>query len=139
MNASIQYNEIINFVEKNYKQKINLRSINEKSLEIGYKPVAKWDLLNFIPEVSAKLQVVSINNKCVELGYETNKGLEFIINGIVSFVKENIPTGVEIDTTARRVKVYPHKFEKLEKALEFVELKDVVFENDDIKAVLSLK
>ncbi len=139
MNASIQYNEIINFVEKNYKQKINLRSINEKSLEIGYKPVAKWDLLNFIPEVSAKLQVVSINNRCVELGYETNKGFEFIINGIVSFVKENIPTGVEIDPTARRVKVYPHKFEKLEKALAFVELTDVVFENDEIKAVLSLK
>ena len=139
MYASIQYNEITNFVEKNYKQKINIRSINEKSLEIGYKPVAKWDLLNLIPEISAKLQVVSISNECVELGYETNKGLELIINGIVSFVTENVPTGVEIDTTARRVKVYPHKFEKLEKVLEFVELKDVVFENDEIKAVLSLK
>ena len=85
------------------------------------------------------MHIENISNDCIGLTYKSNSALELIINGIVSFVKENIPTGVEIDPTARRVKVYPHKFEKLEKALEFVELKDVVFENDEIKAVLSLK
>ena len=133
MNASIQYNEITNFVEKKYKLKIGLKSIDQKELEISYKPAA------FLPQISITLHIENISNDCICLTYKSNSALEFVINGIVSFVTENVPTGVEIDTTARRVKVYPHKFEKLEKALELVELKDVVFENDEIKAVLSLK
>lgn len=133
MNASIQYNEITSFIERNYKLKIGLKSIEQKELEVSYK------LSSFIPQISITLHIENISNDCIGLTYKSNSALELIINGIVSFVTENVPTGVEIDTTARRVKVYPHKFEKLEKALEFVELKDVVFENDDIKAVLSLK
>ena len=133
MNASIQYNEITSFIERNYRLKIGLKSIEQKELEVCYK------LSSFIPQISITLHIENISNDCIGLTYKSNSALELIINGIVSFVKENVPTGVEIDTTARRVKVYPHKFEKLEKALEFVELKDVVFENDEIKAVLSLK
>ena len=133
MYASIQYNEITNFVEKKYKLKIGLKSIDQKELEISYKPAA------FLPQISITLHIENISNDCIGLTYKSNSALELIINGIVSFVTENVPTGVEIDTTGKRVKVYPHKFEKLEKALEFVELKDVVFENDEIKAVLSLK
>ena len=133
MYASIQYNEITSFIERNYKLKIGLKSIEQKELEVSYK------LSSFIPQISITLHIENISNDCIGLTYKSNSALELIINGIVSFVTENVPTGVEIDTTARRVKVYPHKFEKLEKALEFVELKDVVFDNDEIKAVLSLK
>ena len=133
MYACIQYNEITSFIERNYKLKIGLKSIEQKELEVSYK------LSSFIPQISITLHIENISNDCIGLTYKSNSALELIINGIVSFVTENVPTGVEIDTTARRVKVYPHKFEKLEKALEFVELKDVVFDNEEIKAVLSLK
>ena len=99
MNASIQYNEITSFIERNYKLKIGLKSIEQKELEVSYK------LSSFIPQISITLHIENISNDCIGLTYKSNSALELIINGIVSFVTENVPTGVEIDTTARRVKV----------------------------------
>lgn len=131
MNASIRFNEITELVERKYGQKINISQIDNKSIEISYK--------RLIIKISITLRIASIDKDCIQLTYDGSAGIPTIISGVVALLGRNIPEGVEVNTSNNTVKIFPQKIEQLQKALEFVTLNDVVFDNDHITATLSLK
>ena len=131
MNASIRFNEITELVERKYGQKINISQIDNKTIEISYK--------RLIIKISITLRIASIDKDCIQLTYDGSAGISAIICGAVALLGRNIPEGVEVNTSNNTVKIFPQKIEQLQKALEFVTLNDVVFDNDQITATLSLK
>lgn len=132
MKASIKFNEITGWIENKYKQKPEIVGVDEKNLEVRYKPAF------FIPQMSIKLHIESIDKDCIRLSYDGSVGLPQIISAVVEIVKKNIPAGVEINTGNKTVTIHPQQIEKLEKALKFVTLSDVVFDNEGIKTFLTL-
>ena len=131
MNASIRFNEITELVERKYGRKINISQIDNKSIEISYKIA--------IIKVSITLRIASIDKDCIQLTYDGSTGISAIISGVVALLGRNIPEGVEVNTSNNTIKILPQKIEQLQKALEFVTLNDVVFDNDQITANLALK
>ena len=43
-----------------------------------------------------------------------------MIAGVVAYLQEKIPSGIEVNTTDKRVNIYPQRFKQLEKALKYV-------------------
>ena len=56
----------------------------------------------------------------------------------VTYLNENIPNGVDVNTTNRKVKIYPQQIEQVEKALEYVALSDITFDENSINIALLL-
>ena len=131
MNASIKFNEITEFVERKYRTRINISQVDNKSIEISYKIA--------IIKVSITLRIASIDKDCIQLTYDGSTGISAIISGAVALLGQLIPQGVEVNTNNKTIKILPQKIEQLQKALEFVTLNDIVFDNDQITANLALK
>lgn len=132
MNIKVCYNEIIVFVEKNYNQKIAVAKVDGNSLEVYYKPA------RFIPQVTIKINIESIDKDCIRLAYEGSLGVPKLINAAVKVFKEAIPSGVQVDTDNRTVKVSPYEIKELEKLFAYVALDDVAFTDSAIEIRLQL-
>ena len=56
---------------------------------------------------------------------------------VVNFLSEKTPAGIEIDADNKRVEIHLLQIEKLNTAMEFVILRNVVFTNDAVNVELS--
>lgn len=83
-----------------------------------------------LPAVDFTLEIVEVKQECIHLKYASN--ISMIVDGIIHFVREKIPTGIEINTGNNTIEVYPRQIDKLEKALEYVYLDDVNIEEEGI-------
>lgn len=117
MQVKLDFQELVDFIENKYKIKIDLVGVDEKTLAVGYKPM-------ILPKVKATLRVEEINNGFIALSYDCN-------------MAEKIPAGIEIDADNKRVKIHLLQIEKLNSAMEFVTLRNVVFANDAVNIGLS--
>lgn len=132
MNAVITYKEISDFVESQYKIRPMLNTVDTQTVEISYKPGV------FIPAIAIKLRIDEVSDDVVHLSYECGKGASFVITGAVSYLEQKIPKGIEVNTTDKRITVYPQHIKELEKALEYVALNNVRFEDNSINLALMI-
>ena len=72
------------------------------------------------------------------LPYECGMPASLMIAGVVAYLEEKIPSGIEVNTTDKRVNIYPQRFKQLEKALEYVSLSDMIFEENSANVVLTI-
>ena len=70
------------------------------------------------------------------LSYECGTPASLMIAGVVAYLEEKIPSGIEVNTTDKCVNIYPQRFKQLEKALEYVSLSDMIFEENSANVVL---
>ena len=61
-----------------------------------------------------------------------------MIAGVVAYLEEKIPSGIEVNTTDKRVNIYPQRFRQIEKALEYVVLSNITFEENSVNAALTM-
>lgn len=132
MNVIITYKEISDFIEKKFKIRPTFSSINRNILNVSYKPMA------FMPSIDVKFVIDEISDDSIFISYDCGATAALMIAGVVTYLKENIPNGVDVNTTDRKVKIYPQQIEQVEKALEYVALSDIVFDDDSINIVLLL-
>lgn len=132
MNAVITYKEISDFVESQYKIRPMLNTVDTQTVEISYKPGV------FIPAIAIKLRIDEVSDDVVHLSYECGKGVSFVITGAVSYLEQKIPKCIEVNTTDKRITVYPQHIKELEKALEYVALNNVRFEDNSINLALMI-
>ena len=132
MVTSLTYIEIISYVKKKYNKTIELAQVDRKSIVVS----CKWKPL--FPEIKVTLHVESINNNIVCLSYDCNTALQFVLGGVILFLEDNIPCGIVLNVEQKRVKVYLDKITSLQKALEFVSLSDVFFNEDALNVVLKI-
>ena len=132
MNTVITYNEISDFIEKEFKVRPKFTTIDEKTFEVSYKPGV------FIPAISIKFQIEAMHPDTICLSYECGAPALLMIAGIVAYLEEKIPSGIEVNTTEKRVNIYPQRFKQIEKILGYVALSNITFEENSANVMLSI-
>lgn len=132
MNIIITYKEISDFIEQKFKICPLFSSIDRRTLNVSYKPMA------FMPSIDIKFVIDEISDDSVSIFYNCGAAAALMIAGVVTYLKENIPNGVDVNTTDRKVKIYPQQIEQVEKALEYVALSDITFDENSINIALLL-
>lgn len=132
MNAVITYQEISDLIERGFKLRPKFSTVDEKCVELSYKPGA------LMPTIAIKFRIEAMRKDVVCLTYECGKAASLIVAGVVAYLEEKIPSGIEINTDDRRINIYPQRFEQLEKVLTYVALSDITFEDSAVNVSLSM-
>ncbi len=132
MNAVITYKEIADFIEREFKIRPTFSAVDEKTVEVSYK------LSTFLPEIAVKFHIEAMRKDVVCMSYDCGTAASLMIAGAVVYLEEKIPNGLEVNTTDKRVNIYPQRFKQAEKMLEYVALSDIAFEEDAVRIALSV-
>ena len=132
MNAVITYREISDFIEKEYKIRPKFTTVDEKTFEVSYKPSV------FMPAITVKFHIEAMRKDIVCMSYECGTPASLMIAGIVAYLEEKIPSGIEVNTSDKRVNIYPQRFKQIEKAVEYVSLSDITFEENSVNVALTM-
>ena len=132
MNAVITYREISDFIEKECKIRPKFTTVDEKTFEVSYKPGV------FMPAIAVKFHIEAMRKDIVCMSYDCGTATSLMIAGVVAYLEEKIPSGIEVITTDKRVNIYPQRFKQVEKALEYVALSNIIFEENSVNVGLSM-
>ena len=132
MNAVITYKEISDFIEKEFKIRPKFTTVDEKTFEVSYKPGV------FMPAITVKFHIEAMRKDIVCMSYDCGTAASLMIAGVVAYLEEKIPSGIEVNTTDKRVNIYPQRFKQVEKALEYVVLTNIAFEENSVNIGLSV-
>ena len=127
MKVELSYEEITNYVERNFFIRPQLVYIDERTVGIEYKPS------RFLPAMSIRIRIDGYRNDVVCFSYECNAPMAMIISGAVGHLGNKIPQGIDVNTTDKRVVIYLEQVEVLEKPLSYVELETISLCDDHIE------
>ena len=126
MKVELSYEEITNYVERNFFIRPQLVYIDERTVGIEYKPS------RFLPAMSIRIRIDGCRKDVVCFSYECSAPMALIISGAVGHLGNKIPQGIDVNTTDKRVVIYLEQVEILEKPLSYVELETVALCDDHI-------
>lgn len=132
MNAVITYKEISDFIEKKFKIRPKFTTIDDKTFEVTYKPGV------FMPAISVKFHIEAIRKDILCLSYECGMPASLMIAGVVAYLEEKLPCGIEVNTTNKHVNIYPQRFKQIEKVLEYVALSNITFGENSFNVALTM-
>ena len=132
MNAIITYIEISDFIEKEFKIRPNFTTVDDKTFEVSYKPGV------FMPSISVKFHIEAMRKDIVCLSYDCGIPASLMIASVVAYLEEKIPSGIEVNAIDKRVNIYPQRFKQIEKALEYVALSNITFEENSANVALTM-
>ena len=132
MNVVITYREISDYIEKEFKVRPKFTTVDERTLEVSYKPGV------FMPTISVKFHIEAMRKDIVCMSYDCGTPASLMIAGVVAYLDEKIPSGIEVNTTDKRVNIYPLRFKQIEKVLEYVVLSNITFEDNSAKVALTM-
>lgn len=133
MKVELSYEEIINYVERNFFIRPQLVYIDERTIDIEYKSS------KFLPAMSIRVRIDGCRKDAVCLSYECSALMVMIISGAVSHLGNKIPQGFDVNTTEKRVVIYLDQIAVLEKPLSYVELEEISLCDDHIDISSRLK
>lgn len=90
-----------------------------------------------MPTISVKVHIEAMREDIVCLSYECGTPASLMIAGVVAYLEEKIPSGVEVNTTDKRVNIYPQRFKQIEKALEYG-VSNIIFEENSVNVALTM-
>ncbi|MBQ7946380.1 MAG: hypothetical protein IJ280_06675 [Bacteroidales bacterium] len=131
MNVVIAYNEISEFINKKCKVCPELRAIDESTIEISYKPA-------LLPPIAVRIHVDAVRKDIICVSYECGPAASMMFTAVIAYLQNNLPNGVDVNTSDKRVDIYPQRFKQLEKVLEYVSLSGVSFEESAVNVTLSM-
>ena len=133
MKVELSYEEIINYVEGNYFIRPQLVYIDERTIDVEYKPS------KFLPAMSIRVHMDDYRKDVVCLSYECSAPMDMIISGAVGHLGNKIPQGIDVNTKDKRVVIYLDQIAILEKPLSYVELETISLCDDHIGISARLK
>lgn len=132
MKASITYKEISDFIERKFNVRPAFTTVDAKSVEVSYKPHS------LLPTIGVKLHIDAMRKDVVCLSYECGTPASLMIAGVVAYFEEKIPNGLEVNTTDKRINIYPQRFKQIERVLEYVALSNITFEENAANVALTM-
>lgn len=136
MNITISFNEIKDIILKKTNGKVNLdfTYVDYRTVRVSYKPMA------FLPAVNVDIMVAKADNSQLVLSYKANNAVDMIIKGLSDYLDNHIPKEIiELDASVQCVCINLDKIEQLPKPLEMMELKQICFEQENVRAEIILK
>ena len=131
MNVQITYKEIGDLIAGKYNVSPVFKTVDAKTVEVSYKPAG------FFPNICVRFHIEAMRRDIVCMTYDCAPATALIIGGIVAHLEKAVPSGLEINTTDKRVNVYLQRFEQIEEALEHVSLSNITFEEDAMNVALA--
>ena len=132
MNVQITYKEIGDLIAVKYNVSPVFKTVDAKTVEVSYKPAG------FFPNICVRFHIEAMRRDIVCMTYDCAPATALIIGGIVAHLEKTVPSGLEINTTDKRVNVYLQRFEQIEEALEHVSLSNITFEEDALNVALTI-
>ncbi len=136
MELQITFSEVLRFLGNHTNIDISRLQIvckSSRTLAISY------DISDWVPSVTISVSVDKVAEHHLYLSYDCSAAASMIISGVVSFLQSKIPAGVKVDTTSKKVYVYLDVINGLEKALQYVTLKNIQFETNVVHISAELK
>ena len=94
----------------------------------------------FLPAVNVDIMVAKADNSQLVLSYKANNAVDMIIKGVSNYLDNHIPKEIiELDASIQCVCINLDKIEQLQKPLEMIELKQISFEKENVRAEIILK
>ena len=132
MNLTITYNELSDLINDMTGIRTRFTAVDEKRFEVSYKPGV------FMLTISVKFHIEEMRKDIVCLSYECGTPASLMITGVVTYLEEKIPSGIKVNTTDKRVNIYPQRFKQIEKALEYMALSNITFEENSANIELTI-
>ena len=136
MLITLSFNEIKDIISKKTNNTINLdfTCVDYRTVKVSYKPMP------FLPAVNVDVMVAKVDNSQLVLSYTANPAIDMIIKGVSNYLDNHIPKEIiEIDASVQCVCINLDKIEQLQKPLEMIELKQISFEKENVRAEIILK
>lgn len=136
MNILVSFNEIKDIISKKTNNTINLdfTRVDYRTVKVSYKPMP------FLPAVNVDVMVAKVDNSQLVLSYKANPAVDMIIKGVSNYLDNHIPKDIiELDASIQCVCINLDKIEQLQKPLEMIELKQISFEKENVRAEIILK
>lgn len=100
--------------------------------------VASYKINAFLPAIEVEIHIDALRKDVICLSYNCNAATAMMISGAVSLIEGKIPSSVEINTTDKRIIIYPQRIEKISQALDYVELNSITFNQKGVDVGLNL-
>jgi len=126
MKVTVSYTEISDWTGKRFHIAPVLKRVDEKSLEVSFKPG------RFIPTVKVTFKVEAMRKDVVCLSYDCSTAVSLLIRGVVEHLQNKMPHGIEVKPDDKRVNVYLDRIDKLKNALDYVAPTDLTFTDEEV-------
>ena len=84
MKITINYAEIVDYIESHYKVRPNISYVDTKTINVSYKASI------FLPGISINVHIESVTEETIILSYDCSQGTKLLIKGILAFLKEQL-------------------------------------------------
>ena len=133
MQATIEYSEIQSLVKSKTGREIGLSAIDERTVKAEAKVSVKVPFLGEIKKsIGVNVSVEKIEGNDVHLKYEGGMGTDMIIGGLLSFLSSTPAMKMVEKTQGNGIVVHLAEIKEAQKALEMVELTNIVFQESGI-------
>ena len=133
MQATIEYTEIQALVKSNTGPEIALSAIDERTVKAEAKVSVKVPFLGEIEKsIGVNVSVEKIESNDIWLKYDGGMGTDMIIGGLLSFLSSTAAMKMVEKTQGNGIVVHLYEVEEARKALDVVELTNIVFQEKGV-------
>lgn len=134
MIASVTYSEVEELVSREFKIRLDLAMIDDRTLGVSYNPGF------LIPTVKVDARVEAIQNDSIILSYSCQPAVALIVKGALALLGEKIPHHIiQINTDNKHAIINLGNVKQLESALKYMSLRNIYIESHRINAELHIK
>ena len=133
MQATMEYSEIQSLVKSKTGREIALSAIDERTVKAEAKVNVKVPFLGKIEKsVGVNVSVEKIEGNDIWLKYDGGMGTDMIIGGLLSFLSSTTAMKMVKKTQGNGIVVHLYEVEEARKALDVVELTNIVFQEKGV-------
>ena len=133
MQVKFEYSEIQSFIKAKTGREIVLSAIDEQTVKAEAKVSVKVPFLGKIEKsIGVNVSVEKIEGNDIWLKYDGGMGTDMIIDGLLSFLSSTAAMKMVEKTQGNGIVVHLYEVEEARKALDVVELTNIVFQEKGV-------
>ena len=133
MKQYLEYSEIQSLVKSKTGREIGLSAIDEQTVKAEAKVSVKVPFLGEIEKsIGVNVSVEKIESNDIWLKYDGGMGTDMIIGGLLSFLSSTAAMKMVEKTQGNGIVVHLYEVEEARKALDVVELTNIVFQEKGV-------
>ena len=137
MIVTLTYTELQQYINLHFGKTLECKYVDSSTVAVS-TPVK---VMGFTKNVGLNLRFEKVEGTDLYLSYDGKLGIDMLVNAAISFVKKFVPEKTELvePLAGNVIKLRLGDIEKLEKALEKIELKSIFFEQNAANIEFFLK
>ena len=133
MQVIFEYSEIQSHVKSKTGREIGLSAVDDRTVKTEAKVSVKVPFLGEIEKsIGVRVSVEKIEGNDVHLKYEGGIGTDMIIGGLLTFLSSSPAMKMVEKTQGNGIVVHLYEVEEARKALDVVELTNIVFQEKGV-------